>query len=355
MIRSKIDNPWPVSVPTLGASVAAWAATTAYNVGDVRLHPSNFYMQVRVAGTSGGAAPTLQNFGTDIVDGGGTLRWRLASSLQGAALEITSGASEVHVMQSDFSGAQGRGAIVIDNDLATTAPFAISIMGGVVSQSVQSGIRAIAGNGLQVGGGIEFGQCVAAGCSSVELAATWGSDASIVNSYGLGGAANGVLISGGTNTTIANNNLFGYTTAVNVAAAVTKFSIVGNDVGTSTKFGVNTTGINVAAGASDNYVIFGNITTGATTGVTDAGTGTAKVVQTNEGDFTARKVISSAIGWLQTTPTTVAALPACNAGSKGARSFVTDNATALAFAAVITAGAAIQTPVYCDGTVWRQG
>lgn len=60
-----------------------------------------------------------------------------------------------------------------------------------------------------------------------------------------------------------------------------------------------------------------------------------------------------------TTPiiatTTVASLPACAAGTKSMRSFVTDNNTALSFAAVITSGGTIQTPVYCDGTVWRQG
>lgn len=59
--------------------------------------------------------------------------------------------------------------------------------------------------------------------------------------------------------------------------------------------------------------------------------------------------------YLQTGLTTVGALPACAAGTKGARFFVTDNNTALAFAAVITTGGAIQTPVYCDGTTWRQG
>lgn len=59
--------------------------------------------------------------------------------------------------------------------------------------------------------------------------------------------------------------------------------------------------------------------------------------------------------YLATTVTTVAGLPSCGAGIKGARMFVNDNNTALAFAAVITTGGAIQTPVYCDGTVWRQG
>lgn len=58
---------------------------------------------------------------------------------------------------------------------------------------------------------------------------------------------------------------------------------------------------------------------------------------------------------VQSVPLTVATLPVCAAGTKGARAFVTDNNTALTFAGAITSGGANQTPVYCDGSVWRQG
>ena len=61
------------------------------------------------------------------------------------------------------------------------------------------------------------------------------------------------------------------------------------------------------------------------------------------------------VAYMISTPTTVSALTACSSIMKGAHAFVTDNNTALAFAAVITTGGSIQTPVYCDGTVWRQG
>lgn len=58
--------------------------------------------------------------------------------------------------------------------------------------------------------------------------------------------------------------------------------------------------------------------------------------------------------YVSTTPTTVGT-SGTNCSIKGARWFVTDNNTALAFGAVITSGGSIQTPIYCDGTVWRQG
>lgn len=63
----------------------------------------------------------------------------------------------------------------------------------------------------------------------------------------------------------------------------------------------------------------------------------------------------TATTFVKTGVVAVLSLPVCGAGTKGARHFVNDNNTALAFAAVITTGGAIQTPVYCDGTVWRQG
>jgi hypothetical protein len=58
--------------------------------------------------------------------------------------------------------------------------------------------------------------------------------------------------------------------------------------------------------------------------------------------------------WVQTTATTVAALPTCNAGAKGARSFVTD-ANATTFLSTVAAGGANNVPVVCDGTNWVIG
>lgn len=351
MIRSKIDNPWPMGGPAFGSSVAAWAATTAYNVGDVRLHPSGFYMQVRLAGTSGGAAPTLQNYGTDIVDGAGTLRWRLATQQNSAALQLTTGANEVHIFQSDFTGAQGRAAVLLDNDGAGTAPFAVAIVGGVISQAINGGIRALAGAGLTVTGGAELGGCVVTGCSAIEFGGSWVGDVSITNVYGIGNATNGIRIGTGVNTVISGNALFGFTNGIDVAPAVTKFTITGNAVGSSPKWGANTIGILIEAGASTNYVILGNTTNGAGTGVTDGGTGTLKTVQNAEGQI----LIGT---YVQTAPVAVAALPTCNAGLDGARAAV-NNSNAVSFTAgigaVVAGGGTLHVPVFCDGASWRIG
>lgn len=57
---------------------------------------------------------------------------------------------------------------------------------------------------------------------------------------------------------------------------------------------------------------------------------------------------------IQTGVKGVAALPTCNAGRKGARFFVNDNNTAIAYHAAVTAGGALNVGVTCDGTSWYQ-
>lgn len=354
MRRAKIDTPWPVSVPAGGASKAAWASATAYSVGDVRLHPSGFYMQVRVAGTSGGGAPTLQNYGTDIVDGVGALRWRLVSRLNSNALRISTGASETHVEQSDFTGAQGSSAIRIDNDGAGVAPFLTTITDSVLSQTFGSSFDAVAGSGLNFSGN-EVASPIDSSAGGISLRASWTGNANIVNNQIFGDTAAGhigVYLGAGTNAVVAGNVIVNWVTGVLVDNAVSKFSISANSLN------VNTTAVSITAAAHDNYVVFGNITTGSGTAISDGGTGTAKVVQSSEGDFTARKVISSAAGWLQNTPVAVASLPTCNGAADGSRAFV-NNSNAASFAtgigAAVVGGGTLHVPVFCDGASWKIG
>jgi hypothetical protein len=56
-------------------------------------------------------------------------------------------------------------------------------------------------------------------------------------------------------------------------------------------------------------------------------------------------------GYVQTGTTTVASLPACNAGRKGARYFVTDS-NATTFHTTVAGGGANNVGVTCDGTNW---
>lgn len=59
-------------------------------------------------------------------------------------------------------------------------------------------------------------------------------------------------------------------------------------------------------------------------------------------------------GVFQTGSVTVAGLVACAAGTQGARFFVTDQNTALAYHGAVTGGGAQKQAVVCDGTSWYQ-
>lgn len=57
---------------------------------------------------------------------------------------------------------------------------------------------------------------------------------------------------------------------------------------------------------------------------------------------------------VQVTPVTVANLPVCNASLQGARYFVTDQNTAVAYHGAVTGGGANKQGVQCDGSAWYQ-
>lgn len=88
-------------------------------------------------------------------------------------------------------------------------------------------------------------------------------------------------------------------------------------------------------------------------GTTDATSGTTGILQIAGGVGVAKALWTGT--YVATTPLTVGTLPACGAGTKGARSFVTDGNTANAFRGAVTAGGALQQWVVCDGTNWLQG
>lgn len=278
--RAKIDNAWPVSIPSAGVSTAAWAATTAYNIGDVR-SSAGFYMQCRIAGTSGGSAPTLQNYGTDIIDGTGTLRWRLCCNTSLALVEITTSASETHIEQADFSGA-AQHSVSINNNGAGVAPWATYITDSVFSQTVATTVDCVAGNSVFIKGG-EIYNPIANGESAVAFRSAFAGDSNISDTLIIGSSGTvGVYLGSGSNYGIHSTKIFGALHGIMVEAGVSKWTIGYNDIGSSTKWGANTNSITVNAGASDYYNITNNNIRGfSTAGVTDGGTGTHKTLSGN--------------------------------------------------------------------------
>lgn len=120
------------------------------------------------------------------------------------------------------------------------------------------------------------------------------------------------------------------------------------------KNGTNTADIRVLAVDASSNILFGNNqATAILPGAGGLNVGSAGSAF-GAGFFTALTTTTGAIAAATTVATgtsTVAALPACSAGAKGTRSFVTD-ATLNTFHSTAVGGGANNVAVVCDGTNW---
>jgi hypothetical protein len=200
-------------------------------VGKARV-VSGYVLACTVAGTSGSVAPTLKNYGLNIVDG--TVTWQLLAPATYAGILLGTGSNENHLVQCDFSGAFSL-SVSIQSTVATTY-LTNCVMSAPIS--------------LQTGNWTSITNC--------EL----GGDITIQGSY-----AGRTLIQGN----------FGVTGAINilVGSNVNNFVIADNLLNGGT--------ITVAAGTSDRHRIHGN----PNCTIVDSGTGTDKVVVTKFGALVA--------------------------------------------------------------------
>jgi len=291
MLRNKFDQSWLNGQPSVGTTFSAWTNAHAYASGEVvtltcaasgvtcPTGVTAFYLQAMNAGTSAGTAPVLKNYGIAMVDN--TVTWQLIAPTTYPALNMDTNAVEVQVFQSDFSGPFSPG-ISMSNSLAGTAPSSIILTDNVIGGNISGTIAALSGNNLTMKGN-RIGGCVQSGCADVNFATAWGGDSIVVGNTFLGGQF-GIVLNIGKNYDISANNIFGMTTsAITVAANISHFNIIGNNLGSSTQYGTNSTTITVNAGTSDFYNITGNNLNGATTAaISDGGTGNNKNVSGNE-------------------------------------------------------------------------
>jgi len=124
----------------------------------------------------------------------------------------------------------------------------------------------------------------------------------VLNTFGSLGSGTGFNITGAGDFRIAQCNIAAWGTGIAVtpanAAGMTRPQIVGNTIGNTGNYGINTTGINLSAGSFAYGVvqISGNVFGGNTTNLTDnsgMGTGTAA---------TGQKLITSNTGTIVTAP-----------------------------------------------------
>jgi len=280
MERCSLDHQWPVALPSPGLTTSAWANGTPYSLGQV-VSTGGFYIQCSKSGTSGGVAPTLQNYFTTITDG--SAEWLLVCPTLYYGLLNDTGSSEGHVTHCDFTGCYASGAIGMTNFGLGAAPFAFTITNSVLSQAMLSNMRCQAGSGLMFSGNEVSGGLVT-GASGVSFETGWDGDAMVTGNwiFGSGGMTAGIAIGSGTNNSIVNNNIHGFVYGVLINPNVNKFIVASNCLGSSAKWGANSSNaVLVQAGTSNRYNIVNNIVNGAGAGVTDNGTGVNKTITGN--------------------------------------------------------------------------
>jgi hypothetical protein len=269
LIRNKLDSSGSCSLPPVGTTISPWAGTTGYTTGAV-VSTQGYYIQATANGTSGGSQPTLRNYFVTITDG--TVTWKLCAPTTYYALNLDSGASEVHAIANDYSGFFTQ-SVAMTNSLGGTAPNYLFLHSGVVS-SLSGGIYLAAGTKAVITG-VEIAGCITPTCFGVGIAAAFGGIAIVTgNTF----ESNNVAINlGGGGDTIINGNYFtcnGSSQAgVQIAAGISNFIVANNNLRNCT------TGVLVVTGSSDYYNIVNNILHGAT--LTDNGSGTHKTLSGN--------------------------------------------------------------------------
>ena len=140
------DNNWDPACgggyPGTLCSIPAWAASTPVVYQQLALHPSGYYIQCRVAGTTGASAPTLANYQNDITDG--TAIWRLVCGSNLAACELDTGTYEVYIDRFDMTGAAVNG-LRLSNTLGGAAPQYVRLSKAIASRCLGSCIKLDAG------------------------------------------------------------------------------------------------------------------------------------------------------------------------------------------------------------------
>lgn len=267
---------WPVQSPTAANFKGARANTTAYNVGDVveiTFSSVSYRIQCRVAGTSGGSAPTTPSwYGTDITDG--TVQWRLVGStaFRGVLFDSLTYYNWLH--QCDVTGPYNVGISFEDTTASGAQPQTCWVAQCTIHGPITTGISV--GNGARNIHALECGilplNDVSAGSGKIAIFLGNGQSNYVRGCDGYD-FETGIQVNGA-NSDISHNSFTGGTFGIDIAGGATSNRVIGNHVGSRAVGGANTTGIRLQSGAT-RHIVTNNFAFGATTPINDAsGSGT---------------------------------------------------------------------------------
>lgn len=164
-------------------------------------------------------------------------------------------------------------------------------------------------------------------------------------------------VKAGTNVAVAGDGTLSVATGAGLTAG-TNVSITSGviNVPTGAGYALPVASSSVLGGvkAGANVTIAGDGTLSLTTAnITGAG-GAPLASPTFTGTVTAAAVTING-NFILNSSYAFASLPAAAAGLKGMRTYITDGAATPALGAAAAGGGTLFTPVYCDGTTWRNG
>lgn len=284
---------------------ASWAATHAYS-GSVTVSTQGFFIQLVTAScTSGGSAPTLKSYGTNITDG--TCTWKLLSPGTYYSVQVDTGASAVYLNNGDSSGPFVAG-VGVTNTSAGTAPGGITVENWNFGANLQAGIYAHDGNTLSVSDSTLNG-CIYGGCAGIYTLGSW---TGVVNASSnlIVGEQAGIDLTVGGGDTIVGNTIVANVTGVLVSNNYANFNINNNNF-YNAAYGANSgNDITIGTGAIHCNVI-GNSSNGGTfsTGACKAFANDGSVVSYTNGGTNATSLAGAQanllIGTLMSVPATV--------------------------------------------------
>ncbi|WP_315759292.1 right-handed parallel beta-helix repeat-containing protein [Bradyrhizobium sp. SZCCHNRI2007] len=267
------DQDWPVTVPSSSNFKGARANSTAYSVGDV-LTVSGVYLQCRIAGTTGGSAPSLQFYESDITDG--TVKWRLVNLLGSCAVRINTGAFRVRMINNDHTGSFENGIHITDT-LGGNDPYEVMMSRCESSGIINFGIMIDVGSRITIEN-CEFNQPVGNSTTRSGIVSNAVGDLSIIGCRFASGFDRGIWLGAGRGTIITSCHIFA-TTGVRVESGVNDVAVIGNNFA-SASWGSCTTSV-ILSGSNNRYVVRGNLGTNAGATINDSGGGATKDVAGN--------------------------------------------------------------------------
>ena len=259
--RCTFNQAYPVSDPN-GTSTFKGARLngTAYAVGDI-VATGNFYLQCRVAGTSGGSAPSVGVwYYVDIADGGGTLKWQLVGRTDYCGMDISTNTYYSVVRECDFTGPY-QFAVQFRNHFSGNAPRDWLISRCTLHGPVSIGVYVAAGNQILLEN-LDIWRGADNTATTYGILQTGGNDVRVRNcgvyqmDVGIAVNAAGTYIDGGA--------VVGCGTGISVANGVASWAIRGVALGGNIHWGSNSVGVAVGTGC-DYYNISNNVWVGATT------------------------------------------------------------------------------------------